>query len=193
MSWYYTYYLAKRDKKTGKLLPFGPFDEEGKWVPVLSKSRSFASDMHESFHRIHQSECSDNIVEKFSHGGAFGSDMWNLQSLPFDDLPSGPIIKRRYIRISDAVRIEREGDLNVDDVYDTLSLLEYRARAAAQERFGCEPPKDCEGEELTPIWEYMYYPYIDVNSKEYEAFIIRLAADMLDTWNESVYVLLSEG
>lgn len=47
MSYYYTYYLGRRETATGKVGLAGPYDKDGRAVSIMSKSRSFASDLHE--------------------------------------------------------------------------------------------------------------------------------------------------
>lgn len=61
MSYYYTYYLAY--EKNGKLYPYGPFDSKGKLCSILSKSRSFTSNLPEFFKSIEHSKISDELYK----------------------------------------------------------------------------------------------------------------------------------
>ena len=47
MSYYYNYYLGY--VKDGRVFSLGPFDYSGKLKALLSRSRSFASDLHDRF------------------------------------------------------------------------------------------------------------------------------------------------
>ena len=63
MSYYYTYYLAYKDKNDGLVYPFGPFNKEGKLASILCKSRSFASDLHERFRYLKPELISDSLYK----------------------------------------------------------------------------------------------------------------------------------
>ena len=191
MSWYYDYYLAEKNPETGLYEPLGPFDKDGKWLCAVSRSRSFASDMHERFDALHEEQCDENLLHHLRT--SWGGDIdWHYVTIaPLSELPKGDILKRVYVRVSDIEHIEHDGYF--DYWPDEISVDEYVARKQAQLEFNCEPLKDCEGNELTPIWEYTYYPYISTEGEEYEAYLIRIAAGLFDTWGRDIYVILQQG
>lgn len=43
MSYYYDYFLGKRDKETRKVSLAGPFSRDGEALAVLTRSRSFGT------------------------------------------------------------------------------------------------------------------------------------------------------
>ena len=66
MSWYYNYFLAY-EEEDGKLYPYAPFDANGRLMDVLSKSRSFASHMHETFWELPKGKMSDELIKRFTY------------------------------------------------------------------------------------------------------------------------------
>lgn len=198
MSWYYTYYLAERDKDTGLLVPLGPFDKDGKLMHVLCKSRSFASHLHERFWGIKQDDCDSAMVKAlFGDNEIEESDWRYVSACSLSALPDGDILKRVYVKVSDIAYMESDDYDGWSDV-DEISVAEYTSRRENQLAFNCEPFKDCEGNECTPIWEYAYYPYIDRDSEEYEAYIIRNEFSMIyeNNWDKrdcDAYAVLVQG
>lgn len=195
MSYYYNYYLGY--KYDGKIYALGPFDNTGNLHAILSKSRSFASNLHEEFRNIHEDEISNDIRKHFEYRDDYsGKNMVGIKVLSIKDLPSGDIIKRGYVLIDD-VKAYENGD---DDVfYNVLSPTVYAAKADNERTFG-------KNQELTDEYggkyhepnasEYMYYAWVDRNSVEYESFIITDYYNTLVEYPEDgieYFVLLSEG
>ena len=67
MSWYVYYYIGYKTKE-GKIYPFFPFDSFGNLKPVITRSRSFASDLWREFDRITLDETTEEIKRYFPQG-----------------------------------------------------------------------------------------------------------------------------
>ena len=182
MSWYYTYYIGYKDS-SGKVFPLGPYDIKGRFYPVLSSSRSFASDLHESFHRFEREEISDELLDALYRNDVYQKADYDVKGeiincgggwLPIKDLPTESPVKEGYFLIED-VKGYLETQNSYDLFYDHMTPTEYAMRIESELKFG--PPKD-EGVHL--VRDYTYFSYLDVFSKEYEAFLLRNAADMFE-------------
>ena len=172
MSYYYNYYIGY--KKDGKVYPWGPYDAEGKIQPMVSRSRSFASDLHEDFYTVKDEMISDELRKDFEYTDYNGKKYFDVKYLPEKELPAGSYIKTGYFLISD-VKAYEEGEY-FDGFYDRLSPEVYAAKLQHEMMFGKnQPEKDDEGNEYTEpnASDYMFYAYPDYNSKEYETFILR--------------------
>lgn len=219
MSWYMTYYLIRKDPKDGKLYPLGPFDYKNDFKCALSRSRSFASDLHEQFTRIDSAEDRKSLIseELFNAIYDYGTDednenyikefydgerdyIWSY--LPFKDLPKGDYIKKGYVLIDDIERYENDKDGYFDGFYGVLSPSVYAKKLENELKFGAPKPYEDEfGETITPksMSEYSYYVWPDYDCIEYECHAIREAVySIVDSWDiedgtEDVYILLTQG
>ena len=209
MSWYYSYYICRKDKENGKLYPFGPFDYKGDYFEVLEKSRSFASELHENFYDIRSAEdrlmiseellqaihggLSDEDYKEFYEGG--GYYCWSY--LPYKELPNEDYIKKGYCLIEDIAGYEDE-DGYFEGFYDWLTPEIYAKKLDNELKFGApKPEKDKFGEEYTPhsMREYSFYRWIDYESPEYEAHVIREAFEIMRQGNreEDIFIILVQG
>ena len=211
MSYYYTYYVGYKDKDD-KLYPVGPFGCDGKIYPVINRSRSFASDLHEDFRGVDESQLTPEFMKIFvdeSDGEINPEDLkmedWMQAGwLRVSELPTGSYLKHGYYLIDDVMAYEKEPDVwpqENDLFYDWLSPMAYTAKlksdiqketAALKAGVSSESvhvKKDDEGFEYRehPASEYMYYVWPDYASKEYEADELRKAASMFD------FIKLPEG
>jgi len=183
MSWYYTYYVGfVRD---GKIYPLGPYDAEGKLCPVISRSRSFASDLHYQFYDISEEMVSKEFKNEFLRNAEDDEEeelkyLAYLSYLPINDLPKGDYIKRGYFLVEDVERYEEDSE---DFPYMTppISPVVYAKKMENELKFG---PKDDYGDEYCEpnASDYTYYAYPDYGSKEYEAKKIRDVAGMLSNF-----------
>ena len=213
MSWYYDYYICRKDKKDGKLYPFGPFDYKGEFFHVLSRSRSFASDLHESFCQIQTKEGRQMISRellKMVHGELSdegykefyeGSGYYYWSYLPYEDLPKGDYIKKGYCLIEDIDCYEND-DKYFGGFYDWLTPEIYAKKLENELKFGApKPVKDECGDEYTPhsMRDYSYFRWADYESPEYEARVIREAFGIMRSYysaenkDEEIYILLIQG
>lgn len=194
MSWYYNYYLGYR--LDGKIHVLGPFDNEGKLHSIISKSRSFASDLHEKFVRIKDSEITDELYTYFGELSNYGVKTVNVEVLDIGSLPIGDIVKKGYVLIEDVVAYENGDD---DVFYDVLSPEVYAAKANNERMYGKNVE---EVDEFGNTFhkpnasEYMYYAWVNQNSEEYESFILRTFYEAFNKYDDNdreYVVLLSQG
>lgn len=196
MGYYYSYRIGI--ELDGKIYPYGPFNSNGKLCDVVSRSRSFASDLHEMFTDIPKDMFSDKLIET----DILPDDFPTAKYIRLSDLPTGDYIKRGYFLIEDVKRYEEDNSLvGYEIFFDHLSPEVYSAMMQNEAMFG--KPKqvlDSEGNDITPhsASDYMYYAYPDYSCKEYEAFLIREVAEMLsyfdwDTAGGKLVVILTEG
>lgn len=195
MSWYYQYYVGYR--LDGKIYPWGPYTAKGKLKPLIDRSRSFASDLHQEFYCVNQDAITDELRDAFSWKDAGGEViMPSVKYLPVSDLPSKSYIKTGYFLIKDVMAYENDEYGDFDGFYDVLSPAVYAAKLQHEMTFGKNTPtKDCEGEEYTEpnASDYMYYAYPDTHSEEYEAHLLRNLVEALreyDTPTGLEYVIL---
>lgn len=199
MSYYYNYYAGYI--KDGKIYPLGPFDNNGNMHSIISRSRSFASDLHYDFENIKQSEISEQLHDTFAYKGDSFNDILslpNIKILPFNELPSQNFIKKGYVLIEQIQAYENDPD-DFDGFYDVISPQIYAAKLEKEIKFGKNPIQTDEfGNEFHEpnASEYMFYMWPDYNSKEYEAFIIRQFFDSLSDYDfkdSELVVLETEG
>ncbi|MBR3673995.1 MAG: hypothetical protein IKN65_06955 [Clostridia bacterium] len=194
MSYYYNYYIGY--KKDGKIYPWGPYNANGKLKPMISRSRSFASDLHEEFYTVSEEESSEELRKEFEYEDWDKVKHLDVKYLSEKDLPVGSYIKTGYFLIKDVQAYEDDKYNNFEGFYDILSPEIYAAKLQHEMMFGKNQPiKDDEGYEYTKpnASDYMYYAYPDYNTKEYESFILRQLIEALrdyHMWNRVEYVVL---
>ena len=200
MSYYYNYYLAFKDKDSGLIKPFAPYTIEGKLKPILEKSRSFASNLHQDFYIMSEKDISDEIRKEFEYEDWQGEKvMPQIKYLPYEELPETNYIKKGYFLIEDIKSWEEEGD---DTLFYHMITPEAYARKLEHELvFGRNKSiKDYEGYEYIEAnaSDYSWYCAIDYNSKEFESWLIHLAVDMLYDYeffdsNKEIIIIETEG
>lgn len=197
MSYYYNYYLGY--VKDGRVFPLGLFDYSGKLKALLSRSRSFASDLHDWFFRIKDDMISDELRHEFEYKDYEGElQMQNIHTLMLDKLPKGSYIKSGYFLIEDVERYMHTGD--PDSFYDRKDPAVFAAILQSEDVLGVPPTKyDLEGNPYPTrsAADYMYFAYPDYQSEAYEAFLIRQFAEALERYPDiefdSIIVLETEG
>ena len=205
MSYYYTYYIGYLDDEK-KIHPLGPYDNTGKLHRIISRSRSFASDLHEDFIHISKDMVSDDFMDEFSYSDYDENgnevkkiDLNYYKYLPINELGSGDYIKTGYYLIEDANRYRKEGyDFFGGMFYDHIVPEVYLAMVENELKFGKPGIKTDEfGRKYTPhsAADYMYFVYPDYYCREYEVSVIKNMAEVLDQYDQikSLVVILSEG
>lgn len=185
MSYYYNYYVGYRHE--GKIYPFGPYNSFGKLKEVISKTRSFASDLHDDFCPIKEAEVSDELREEFEYEDWNGNKVMYVKVLPIDELPAGSYIRKGYFLIEDVQRYEDNESYDFDGFYDHVSPAVYASMVQNEAQFGKpERRKNDYDEWYYPktASDYMYYAYSDYESREYEAEMIRSVAEMLKEYSD---------
>lgn len=198
MSYYYSYYIGY--ELNGKIYPLGAFNSFNKLCAVREISRSFASDLHNYFSKVKDSQITTELRKCFEYTDWNGIQSIDVKYLPFEDLPEGSFIKKGYFLIDDVKQYE-EDDVFFDGFYDTLTPEVYAVKMKNELTFGKnQPKKDCDGYEYTEpnASDYMYYAYPDYSCREYDAHVIRLFADALCDYNSlpegaKLVVLETEG
>lgn len=180
MSYYYNYYIGYKTPDN-KIYPIGPFDAKGNIHSALTRSRSFASNLHDEFYYINEKSITNELIDalgyawegeekKFEHG----------KFLPLSELPNGSFIKDGYFLIEDVMHYNETGEA---DFYDCIPKEVYAAKLQNEITLGPPLPETDEFDQnVTPksCRDYMYFAYPDTESKEYEACVIRLAAEVFE-------------
>lgn len=199
MSLVYSYYIGYEEPESGIIKPLGPFTCEGRIKPVLERSCSFASDLHNNFYTIKEDAViSRELRELFEYEDWKGEKRVDVKYLPFDELPDDDFIKNGYFLIDDVQAWEQGGDDSL--FYNMISPTVYAAMVKNELVFGKnQPEKDDEGNEYTKpnASEYMHYAAPQYDSKEYESFIIKQVVGMLCDYdfceNKRIVILETEG
>lgn len=198
MSYYYDYYIGY--EKDGKLYPLGPYKENNKLTPALSRSRSFASDLHNSFYLVNENQVSDELRAEFEHECWDGDVRVDVKYLPINELPNGSFIRSGYFLIEEVKQYEnslKDEDFCFDGFSLPISPTVYVEMANNELKFGKpKKTKDEDGEWYTPYSasDYMFYMYPEYHCKEYEATVLRMFADALDSYEDfSLVILETEG
>lgn len=163
------------------------YDAEGRIHPVVCKSRSFASDLHERFYRVKEEEISAELRAEFEYEfwDSEEKHMPDVKWLAINKLPSTDYIKKGYCLIND-VKAYEEDRCWFEGFYDVISPHIYAALLDKELKFGKnQPQKDCEGNEYTEpnASDYMFYAYPDYKSEEYESFLIISAFDSIESFH----------
>ena len=179
MSYYYCYYVGY--KYNGKFYPWGPYDAQGNLCPVIEKSSSFASDLHEQFYSVPKEGVTEELRKEFEYEGWNGEKRVDVKYLRVDDLPRGDGVKKGYC-LMNQVQAYEEDEGYFEGFYDVLSPEVYAAKLQHEMTFGKnQPKKDDEGYEYTEpnASDYMYYAWYDNSSEEAEARELRNAVEVL--------------
>lgn len=186
MSYYYSYYIGYRDS-SGKIYPYGPYDAFGKFYPVIERSRSYASDLHELFYIIPEDSISNELKNSLGYKDE-GKDDYTFHGkyLPLTDLPNGDYIKSGYFLIEDVKRYNKDNFDSEDLFYNMIIPDVYAEMLHNQLIFdnSIYEKEDIEGEKyvVPRASDYIRFSAPDYYSKEYEAAIIRQTATILDNW-----------
>lgn len=199
MSYYYNYYIGYEHE--GKIYPFGPYNAINKRIrPVISRSSSFASDLHGRFWNIKEEQISEELGKEFEwNDGFYETSRFDVKYLPIELMPDGSSIKRGYFLIDEVRQYEEDEDCEVFS--ECLTPTVYAAKLENQLKFGRSPEKeDCEGYKYKEpdASDYMYYAYEDSLTEEWESSQILLVAEMLNDYSSlpkgaKIVILEDEG
>ena len=202
MSWYTNYTLGYISKKDNLIHPLGPFNSKGQILDVISTSASFTTDLKEYFNPITSKEVGMDFLQQICHYNENTEESIDkilstnyVGICPIKDLPSGDYIKSNYYLISDVSNYMRDHD-DFDTFYDYLTPVEYAERLKIESTIGFTPILDEEGNPTNrSVSEYMYFSYPDYHCKEYEASILRYAANIyeFETDVKEVVIIKTEG
>ena len=201
MSYYYTYYIARQDPKSGMIYPLGPYNKKGKLLPAYEVSRSFASNLHNDFYYIKENLISGELRKEFEYDGLTTHEkVFDAKMLMYSELPSSNYLKLNYYLVSDVKEyIESDDRYTGELFYDHMSPAIYAEKMRNEMIFGKpEPEQDCEGYEI-PIYscaDYMLFAYPDYESREWEVAKIKEIANMVQGYNiedKDLVIILQEG
>lgn len=188
VSYYYNYFLGYMDKDK-IVYPLGPYDMNGECHYIISRSRSFASDLHENFYFLPEERMSDRLKKEMSYENWDGEiKVTDLKFLPLNELPKDSFIRKGYFLIKDIEMYEKSFDdpscIDIGELFwDTIPTSVYAQKMQNEITFGAPKPKTDEfGEEIIehPCSDYAFYAYPDYLSAAYESFVIRMAAEIYD-------------
>lgn len=204
MSYCYTYYIGYL-ADDGKVYPLGPYNYFGDLCPILSRSGSFASDLYESFKRIEKSAASDKLKAEFPYEFETENDSkyTSIKMFEVDKLPTDSFVKSGYFLIEDVKRYENGDWFANDGLFDeSITPAVYANMLKNELILGAKLEvidlfNEDEEEEPIPQYtagDYMYYAFPDFYSREYEAHLLRSAAESFEMkGTEKLVILLVEG
>lgn len=190
MSYYYDYYIGY--EKDGKIYPLGPYDSFGTLKPALSRSRSFASDLHKMFYRVRPEKKSKQLQEAL--GYLSSDEEMEIKYLPISELPSESYIKSGYFLIKEVEDYLRTEDST--SFSQSMDSCIYAARQQNELLFSGRNDKiENEDGDTYRCSDFMYFAFPDYFSKEYESFVLRsfLESLLTDKLVDRYVILETEG
>lgn len=191
MSWYTNFYIAYQTAD-GMIYPYGPFDYSGDYKCIHWTSRSFTTDLKDSFDDVKKEQVSAELINAIYNRDIDDdtfelSNYWGICSL--EDLPKGDFIKSNYYLIDDITKYRE--DKNAEDLfYDHLDPFVYNLKVQNELKFGKPTEKtDDWGNKYIPnsCEDYSFFAYADYDCKEYEAYKIRtIVYSMYDSYGDSI-------
>jgi len=180
MSYYYSYYLGIEDKESGLIKPLGPYNCDGELKPIVERSRSFASDLHDDFYILPDNKISEELRKQFEYEDYTGEKRVKVKYLYYEELCEDDYIVKGYFPIEDhQAWVQGKDDSLFYTVIDSHTYAELLKKEIV---FGKNEPKKNEyGDEYTELnaSDYLYDAIPNYNSKAYEAELIRQIASML--------------
>ena len=173
MSTYYSFYIGYKTKD-GKYHAYGPFDKFIKLCPVLTKSRSFISNLHHEFAKIEVDEMDYYLESQFTDSVDNKEKYSILYYLTFDKLPDGDYLKRGYYDINEVTECLKYDEFDFSDYY---TIEEYAARLS-------QAISSNNSEEVERLKKYVYFSYPDTHCEEYDSAIIRHAVSYTGLFTE---------
>jgi len=186
MAEYHFYYIGWMDKDQ-KIRPLGIYDCNGKLHPVISKTRSFMSDLYEDFYYVPDEMITDELRKEFTYKDYEDNEqLEKLRYLPLSQLGSGDFIKTGYFLIND-VEAYHNGASTDDIFYEKLSPEAYAAKLQTEISIPHvkKSSEDDDEDDASYGWErsaadFMYFAYPDYLSREYEVHQLRDVAEMYE-------------
>lgn len=197
MSEYINYYICKKKKDTGVIYPLGPFDDKGRFICALWKSRSFYTDLPDLFTVVSKDQISDELIDSIFYSSKNKDDLkkdlcdgsyYSFHYCPIEELGSKDFIQSGYYLVDDIKRYELslKGECEFDDFYECLSPTLYCQMLMSENSSKYIREYDCEDSKMKVkhASDYAYYMYPNYQSKEYEAFVLYTIADTLTSLHE---------
>lgn len=175
MSITHVYYLGIRNKKTNMVTFAGPYDKEGKILPVLQQGSH--SPLADAFSELPEEEMSDEVKKEFTYENYCGKDILDTVRIgKFDYEISIPLLTR-YV-YADALNDDNMKDYYDEDYMDDCSMSEREYAVFCK---ACEKKPDktkkiylesIDDYVETKPNDYIMYRWVDYSSAEYAKFMI---------------------
>lgn len=180
MSYYYNYFLGAYDPAKDKYDLAGPFDKKGKYITILSKSSSFASDLHDDMYCLPEGEMSESMREALTHKDYAGNDkIDSVKAIHFSDLPSiDSPIKTGFVLKKDVFEFKRCEDtyITFEDCAQIILTPEQYSALAVDPNYGIRlqlwDDTDESTHQMYYAKDFMFYSWINPQSKEYEIWLL---------------------
>ena len=177
MSTVYSYYIGYF--KDNKIYPFGPFNCFGKYVPVLERTRSFASDLYQSFHTVSKDVISDEFIQKVYN--LKDGETYQLEYIPVSyeyikDLGDDNFIKTGYFLKEDVEEYFKNGKDPEGLFYSRIDPVIYAELVKDEAIYGYREQDENSDRVVYNASDYMYFAYPDYLSREYEISCIKTHA-----------------
>ena len=187
MSMYYTYYLGYWDDD-GKIVPLGPYDDEGNLHELFSYNYHTDISIHEGFDKISFEHLSEKFIQMVRSDYDFDKDeeiedLWRNTwwgYMDFKDVVGGIFSIQQFIKTG---------------YWETDELLEFLSKSRAEQEeilyFGGLsdplPPavyaaKVSNDPEVAK--KYMFYAICDTNTDDYYRYLAHIkCVDLIDDWS----------
>lgn len=181
------YYLGYR--KEDKIYPLGPFNEKGKLKPILLRSYDTLHSFDCEKAEVTDSEFSEELYKEFECDGDKRKNKRYhvpLKKIMLKDLPEGSFISRGFFPVNEVNDYEKS-DGTKRCFYDLKTPSVYAELLKNEIQLGKKTHEYDEYEQVNYHYatDYMYYAYPDYSSKYYEAFLIKMFANVL-RFNEDI-------
>ena len=207
MSYYYNYFLGYQNNDDGLFYPLGPYDMNGNLHDVFSRSRSFASNLHERFSMIPTDKFSEPLKKEFTYENCYGEkDLANVRYLYLEGLPETNYLRKGYFLIEDIKMYEdamRNNEVYgcFDYFYDYIPLEVFPQIMQNEITFGKSvntSEEDDSVDKKHSCRDYAFYIYPDYTSEAYEASMLINAVGMYEYGvkeldNARVVIMETEG
>lgn len=177
MSMYYTYYLGYVDENK-KLVPLGPFDNEGNLKELFRYSHSATYRVHDDFYRLAWDALSEEFKETLGKGfnyfeGQTFKDVWRSCSwgyMPLDEFINGVKSVQHFIK---------SGYWEMEEIEAFLSLPEEeRKDYLYNENLPKPMPPEVYAAKIVADPEfakkYMFYAVCDTNVDDYYRYLAHM-------------------
>lgn len=191
---YYNYYLGYLDKNK-KVVPLGPFDNEGNLKELFMYSYSTTYRIHDNFYRLEWDDLSESFKEAlgkhfyYFEGETF-KDVWNTNSwgyMPLDKFINGVKSMQHFIKSGYWKLEEIEAFLSLPEDekenYLCYGNLPYPLHPDVYATMVAADPETAK--------KYMYYAVCDIYVDDYYRYLAYLLSNNLidDNYNKREYVI----
>ena len=190
MSYYYNYYLGY--KKDGKIYPLGPYNCFNEINPIVSRSRSFASDLYEYFYSVKDEMITKELDIAFGWDDYNGTRHCEVRYLPISELPTGSYLVKGYFPIREVNEYEELPENEKVEFEWSRPINPYAFIGKLQNKSINNENiySDEDEDEDEDTWnfnpsDYMFYMYPNYYCKEYEVSAIM---KMVRTFDYSKYL-----